>query len=216
VRSYKVSDLLPIEGNVIEESFENLLVSMGLSTVCGVDEAGRGPLAGPVVAAAVLYSDCGAIRDSRDSKVLSIKERERLYDHLIRETEFAIGTATHHEIESVNILQASLMAMARAVGGLHDSPDVVLVDGIHVPILSDAIRVCAIRKGDKRIRVIGAASIIAKVTRDRIMREYDQEFPGYGFARHFGYPTSEHLSALRRLGPCPIHRKTFKGVREYF
>lgn len=175
-----------------------------------MDEAGRGPLAGPVVAAAVIFSGPMDIKNLRDSKKLSPSLRERLFEQILQVAAVGVGEASPAEIDAVNILQASLSAMKRAVDSLTILPDIVLVDGLYTPVTEAPS--CAIVKGDARVRVISAASIIAKVTRDRCMLEYEKEFPGYGFSRHKGYPTREHLQALRRLGPTPIHRKTFRGV----
>ncbi|RPH93332.1 ribonuclease HII [candidate division KSB1 bacterium] len=180
--------------------------------ICGVDEAGRGPLAGPVVAAAVVFRDCETMGLARDSKTLSAKNRERIYKRIMADLEFAVGICSPAEIDEFNILRASLTAMERAVSGLRSKPDLILVDGLYG--LSLPIPSRAIVHGDARIAVIGAASIAAKVTRDRLMQDYDAQYPGYGFAQHVGYPTAEHRAALRRLGPTPIHRRSFRGVRE--
>ncbi len=211
----KVPDTATI--SLIEDvtSLEQSLLKAGITRFCGVDEAGRGPLAGPVVAAAVVYKDCAALRQSRDSKLLTAAEREMLYDQIASQLVFGVGMATVDEIDALNILRASLLAMQRAVDQLGSSAvSFVLVDGKHP--LPGAILSRAIVDGDARVPVIGAASIIAKVTRDRLMQNYDQQFPEYGFGRHKGYPTLEHRTALRRIGPCPIHRRTFRGVREFF
>ncbi len=188
------------------------LIRQGHTVICGTDEAGRGPLAGPVVAAAVIYVDSPVMLRVRDSKQLSPLQREGLYHELIEQVSYAVGTSTTEEIDTVNILKASLTAMARAVAALPVRPNIVLVDGRHRPPLNVSTQ--AIVRGDGRVRVISAASIIAKVTRDRLMRDFHDRYPGYGFDRHFGYPTAAHLQALRELGPCAIHRKTFRGVRE--
>lgn len=181
--------------------------------VAGVDEAGRGPLAGPVVAAAVILSDHAGIEGLKDSKLLAVGARERLAA-LIREraVAFAVGRAEVAEIDGLNILQATMLAMRRAVAGLAVAPATVLVDGTHVPTL--AIETHAIVRGDATVPAISAASILAKVERDRVMTNYETCYPGYGFDRHKGYPTPEHLAALRRLGACAIHRKSFAPVRE--
>lgn len=194
--------------------FEIILTELGHASVCGVDEAGRGPLAGPVVAAALIFRDCDALWQACDSKALSSQKRDEHFQKITDSLPFSIGLCTPEEIDSLNILQASLRAMERAITALPVSPDILLVDGIHSPATS--VRTWAIPHGDARIACIGAASIVAKVHRDRLMMEYDAKYPEYGFARHKGYPTTEHRAALEKLGPCPIHRRTFKGVREYF
>ncbi len=181
--------------------------------VAGVDEAGRGPLAGPVVAAAVIFRDGVVIEGVRDSKQLSAARRETLAA-LIREraAAFALGTAEVAEIDALNILRASLLAMSRAVTALQIAPQRVLVDGNHLPELSCEAR--AVVGGDRRIAVVSAASILAKVARDAIMAELDRRYPQYGFARHKGYPTQAHREALKQHGPCPVHRRSFAPVRD--
>ncbi len=181
--------------------------------VAGVDEAGRGPLAGPVVAAAVIFRDGVVIEGVRDSKQLSAVRRETVAA-LIREraAAFALGTAEVAEIDALNILRASLLAMSRAVTALQISPQRVLVDGNHLPELSCEAR--AVVGGDRRIAVVSAASILAKVARDAIMAELDRHYPQYGFARHKGYPTQAHREALKQHGPCPVHRRSFAPVRD--
>ncbi|MBL8360892.1 MAG: ribonuclease HII [Rubrivivax sp.] len=184
--------------------------------VAGVDEAGRGPLAGPVVAAAVILDDARPIRGLDDSKVLTAKKRERLHD-LIRAQALcvAVGQANVEEIDRLNILQATLLAMQRAVAGLRLPPRHVLVDGNRAPEFArPLLSVRAIVDGDARVAAISAASIIAKVTRDRLCDELHARWPGYGFDAHKGYATAVHLKALRTLGPCPDHRRSFAPVRE--
>lgn len=180
--------------------------------ICGVDEVGRGPLAGPVMAAAVVLDPFNPIDGLKDSKKLSEKRREQLYVE-IREKALAwcVGRAEAAEIDAINILQASLLAMRRAVEGLSLLPDHVLVDGNRLPQLPCAAT--AIVGGDASETCISAASIIAKVTRDREMIELDAAYPGYGFARHKGYPTRMHLAALKQQGISEIHRRTFAPVR---
>lgn len=181
--------------------------------IAGVDEAGRGPLAGPVVAAAVILDDLHPIAGLNDSKQLSATQRERLFDEIrAKALCFAIAQASVQEIESLNILQATLLAMRRAVLGLRLSPKLVLVDGNRLPVLP--MRCEAIVKGDALLAAISAASILAKVTRDRGCDELDALYPAYGFARHKGYGTAQHLAALRTHGACPAHRKTFAPVAE--
>lgn len=181
--------------------------------VAGVDEAGRGPLAGPVVAAAVILSDDLVIEGVRDSKQLAPARREHLAV-LIREraVAFALGAAEVAEIDSLNILKASLLAMSRAVTALEIAPQRVLVDGNHLPELSCEAR--AVIGGDALVPAVSAASILAKVARDAMMVELDRRYPQYGFARHKGYATEAHRQALMRHGPCPVHRRTFAPVRD--
>lgn len=181
--------------------------------VAGVDEAGRGPLAGPVVAAAVILDDRQPIHGLADSKKLSAKRREALFDEIrAKALCCSIAQASVEEIDKLNILQATLLAMRRAVLGLRLPPKLVLVDGNRLPVLE--IRSEAIVKGDEKVPCISAASILAKVTRDRWCKQYHVEFPQYGFDQHKGYGTAEHLAALRQYGACPQHRKTFRPVRE--
>jgi ribonuclease HII len=180
--------------------------------VAGVDEAGRGPLAGPVVAAAVILDPARPIEGLRDSKQLSAGRRERL-EREIREKAlaFAVAEASVEEIDRLNILQASLLAMKRAIEALAPAADRVLVDGRQIPQLAVAAR--AIVGGDAVEPAISAASILAKTHRDRLMVELDRQFPQFGFARHFGYPTPEHLARLVECGPSDIHRRSFAPVR---
>ncbi len=181
--------------------------------IAGVDEAGRGPLAGNVVAAAVILDPERPIRGITDSKKLSAAQRETLFEQIcVNSAAWAIGRAHVAEIESLNILHATMLAMQRAVSGLQLQPLRVLVDGNRTPVWPYHSE--AIVKGDARVPAIGAASILAKVTRDRDMFTMEQQYPGYGFARHKGYPTAAHLEALRRLGPCPEHRRGFRPVAE--
>lgn len=186
-------------------------VASGL--VAGVDEAGRGPLAGPVVAAAVILDELQPIKGLADSKVLSPRKRERLYDEIrARALCCSIASASAEEIDQINILQATMLAMKRAVEGLRILPHRVVVDGNRVPQLR--VPVEALVKGDALLPAISAASILAKVTRDRLCDALHAEHPAYGFAAHKGYPTPEHLAALRTHGPCPEHRRSFAPVRE--
>ena len=181
--------------------------------VAGVDEAGRGPLAGPVVAAAVILDDLRPIQGLADSKKLSARRREALFDEIrAKALCCSIAQASVEEIDELNILQATLLAMRRAVMGLRLPPKLVLVDGNRLPVLD--IRAEAIVKGDDKVPAISAASILAKVTRDRWCLEYHQQFPQYGFDQHKGYGTADHLAALRLHGPCPQHRRTFRPVTD--
>lgn len=183
--------------------------------LAGVDEAGRGPLAGPVVAAAVILDDTRRIRGLADSKVLTALARERLYD-IIREKALccAVGEASVQEIDTLNILHATMLAMRRAVEGLRLKPIKVLVDGNRLPTLD--VLAEAIIGGDAKVKSISAASIIAKVTRDRMLQRLHEDFPQYGFAAHKGYGTPEHLEALRLHGACVHHRRFFAPVAATF
>jgi ribonuclease HII len=183
----------------------------GLARVAGVDEAGRGPLAGPVVAAAVVVTPEHRVRGVADSKLLSEERREALF-HLIHERALAVGVAIidHITIDRVNILQATRLAMLEALARLPIPPDLVITDFVALPGVSCPQK--NLVDGDARCASVAAASIVAKVTRDRIMRELDTQFPEYGFARHKGYGTPDHLAALDRHGPCPVHRRSFSGV----
>jgi ribonuclease HII len=179
--------------------------------VAGVDEAGRGPLAGPVVAAAVILDERKPILGLADSKVLTARRREQLFDEIrAKALCCSVAQASVEEIDTINILQATLLAMRRAVEGLRLKPVLVLVDGNRLPTLS--MRAEAIVKGDSKVAAISAASILAKVTRDRWCVELDVQYPQYGFAQHKGYGTAEHLLALQTHGACPQHRKTFSPV----
>ena len=181
--------------------------------IAGVDEAGRGPLAGPVVAAAVILDDLNPIKGLADSKVLSAARREKLFDDIRAKALCCfIAQASVQEIEELNILQATMLAMRRAVEGLRLKPVKVLVDGNRIPVLK--VLAEAIVKGDATVPAISAASILAKVTRDRWCAEYDLQYPQYGFAKHKGYGTAEHMAALQAPGACPEHRKTFRPIAE--
>jgi ribonuclease HII len=181
--------------------------------VAGVDEAGRGPLAGPVVAAAVILDDLHPVHGLADSKVLSPRRREKLFDEIrAKALCCSIAEASVEEIDRLNILQATLLAMQRAVEGLRLLPRQVLVDGNRLPVLKMPAE--AIVKGDAKVPAISAASILAKVQRDRLCAELHLRWPDYGFDGHKGYPTPEHLDALRRHGACPAHRRSFGPVRE--
>ena len=185
--------------------------------VCGVDEAGRGPLAGSVVAAAVILDPSKPIDGLKDSKKLSAKVRDELFDIIIRDSKaWCIAEASAAEIDSINILQATMLAMKRAIEGLEKTlgrlPDKALIDGNRCPKVN--IEMEAIIKGDSKVQAISAASILAKVTRDRDMQVLHEAYPMYGFNQHMGYPTPMHVEALKEFGPCPAHRKTFAPVRE--
>jgi len=188
------------------------MAGKGLSVVAGVDEVGRGPLAGDVVAAAVVLGDDHGIQGLADSKKLSEKKRNQLFDEIqLRSVSWSIARASVEEIDELNILQASMLAMKRAVEGLLRQPEFVYVDGNRLPQWRYAAE--AVVKGDTLIAEISAASIIAKVVRDREMVSLDRLYPGYGLAKHKGYPTKMHMEALKGLGPSPIHRKSFGPVK---
>lgn len=194
----------------IEPTFPEVVLPVGL-LCAGTDEVGRGPLAGEVVAAAVILDPARPIIGLADSKQLSEKLREYCYAQIIEQAlAYAVGRATVAEIDRLNILQASLLAMHRAVEALSTQPEYVLVDGNRCPAWGYQSQ--AVVKGDCRVPAIAAASILAKVTRDRELTMLDAEYPGYGFARHKGYPTAQHMLALELLGPCPIHRRSFAPV----
>lgn len=189
-------------------AYESAARRRGFTQICGIDEAGRGPLAGPVFAAAVILPADASIEGLNDSKKLSEKKREQLFD-VIRETavSYSIAFATEQEIDEINILQATFLAMRRACDGLSVPPDYALVDGNRMPPLEVAAE--TVVKGDACSASIAAASILAKVSRDRLMVELDQLYPVYQFAKHKGYGTKLHTELLRQYGPCPIHRRSF-------
>jgi len=208
----------------------------GYKLIAGVDEAGRGPLAGPVVAAAVILqwtvdsvptaflgkqkvglALCGQwpVKDINDSKKLTAKTRERLFEEINKNAySVGVGIVDNEIIDKSNILEAALLAMRKAVFNLMDPPGYILIDGLQVPFpKGHCVPQQAVVRGDSKVISIAAASIIAKVTRDRIMGEYARKFPQYKFEVHKGYPTKEHIRILNELGPCPIHRRTFKPVK---
>mgnify|MGYP002547661758 FL=1 len=189
--------------------FEKAAVNSGFSCICGVDEAGRGPLAGPVCAAAVILPAGAVIEGLDDSKKLTEKKRERLYD-IIKQTAVAYSVAygTLEEIETVNILEATYLAMNRAIEGLTVKPDFALIDGNRVP-RGIKIPCETVVKGDSKSMSVAAASVLAKVTRDRLMLEYDKKYPEYNFKKHKGYGTKEHTELIKQYGPCEIHRLSF-------
>jgi ribonuclease HII len=197
-----------------KDYFEKMYYGQGYQRVAGVDEAGRGPLAGPVVAAAVILPKDGIEEELYDSKKISSKKRDHLYGTILRKAQgVGIGIIGQEEIDRINILQATLKAMALAIGNLLIHPDFILIDGsqgIELPIPQKPIR-----KGDQLCNSIAAASIIAKVTRDQMMLKCHREYPQYNFAKHKGYGTKEHLKAIEKFGVCALHRKTFRGVKEH-
>ena len=192
--------------------FESKAIEKGFSYIAGIDEAGRGPLAGPVVSAAVLLPTSFHDPDITDSKKLSPKKRSYLYEKLYDQAvSIGIGIVDNIEIERINILNAALLSMAISVKNLSPQPDYLLIDGkFRIP--TDLPQEPIIR-GDALSISIAAASIVAKVSRDRLMERYDQDYPQFGFSRHKGYPTKAHKEAIRTFGCCPIHRRTFKGVK---
>ncbi len=194
--------------------FEKTAYCTGFTSVAGIDEAGRGPLAGPVTAAAVILPIGLLICGVDDSKKLTPDKREMLYDVIMNQAlSVGVGSIDPAEIDRINILQATRLAMLTAVNNLSIPPDLLLIDGIST--IDSSICQKTIKKGDSLSLSIAAASIIAKVTRDRLMIEMDTTYPGYGFSGHKGYGSASHMDAIKRLGPSPIHRLTFRGVKEY-
>jgi len=193
-------------------NLENSIRHLGYSYVAGTDEVGRGALAGPVVAAAVVLEPGQMLNGLRDSKLLSARQRERLYAEIIACANWATATVSAADVDLLNVHAASLMAMSQALSGLVPKPDFVLVDGFLLPDLSIPQR--AIVGGDRKCSVIAAASVIAKVTRDRLLMDIHNAEPRYGFDRHKGYGTRDHLEALQRYGLTVEHRRSFKPVRE--
>ena len=194
--------------------YEKKAFEKGFFNIAGVDEAGRGPLAGPVVSAAVILPALSRLSDISDSKRLTPKKRihlyDKIYDHAVS---IGIGIIDAIEIDRINVLQASLLAMAISVENLAPQPDCLLIDGTFS--ISSNVPQKPIPKGDALSISIAAASIVAKVTRDRLMERYHQDYPQFGFIKHKGYPTKAHKAAIRQYGCCPIHRRSFKGVKEY-
>jgi len=183
----------------------------GVTRLAGIDEAGRGPLAGPVVAAAVIIGPERRIKGLADSKLLTAEQRDALFERITeRAVAIGVGIVDHETIDRINILRATHRAMLEALAALSVAPDFVITDFVALRDLTCPQR--NLVDGDARCASVAAASIIAKVTRDRLMLDADRTFPEYGFARHKGYATPEHLAALDRLGPCPLHRRTFSGV----
>ena len=194
--------------NVLKE-FENKLQSEGLKYIAGIDEAGRGPLAGPVVVGIAIMKPDSFIEGVNDSKKISEKKRELLYEQITNEAiDWSVGIVDQNEIDEINILNATKKALHMAITNLKIKPDRILVDALE-HIDTCGIPYTSIIKGDAKVYSISAASIIAKVTRDRMMKEYDEIYPEYGFAGHKGYGTAKHIQAIKAYGPCPLHRKTF-------
>jgi ribonuclease HII len=202
-------------------SREEKLFKKGYKCIAGVDEAGRGPLAGPVIAAAVVFSDNKIIdklikKGVRDSKILSVKKREYFYELIIEQSQdWAVGDVSEEIIDKINILEATKLAMRKAVENLKNKPDFILVDGINTIEDFPASQI-AIPKADQFVFSVSAASIVAKVTRDRILMDFDKQYPGYGFAAHKGYGTKFHMEMIKKMGPCKIHRRSFKPVGKLF
>ena len=191
--------------------YEEKLRSKGYSTIAGVDEVGRGPIAGPVYAAAVILDPNHIPMGLNDSKKLSARKRTLITEEIMKHADVSIGSASEREIEEINILRASHLAMMRAIEGLKSTPNHVLIDGNLVP-RDLTIPAIAIVRGDARSVSISAASIMAKTSRDLLMCDLGQQFPGYGWDKNAGYPTKQHLNALQDLGVTPHHRRTFKPV----
>lgn len=191
------------------KQYENDLRNKGYKYICGIDEAGRGPLAGPVVVASVIMPENSMIEGVNDSKKVSEKKREKLYDLILKEAiSYGVGIIGQDEIDEINILNATKKGLTTSLKELTQKPDLIIVDALtHIDTLGTPYE--SIIKGDAKCYSISAASIIAKVTRDRIMREWDKIYPQYGFAQHKGYGTSAHINAIKEYGPCILHRKTF-------
>ena len=190
-------------------TFERELLNKGITLIAGIDEAGRGPLAGPVVVGIAIMPENSMIEGVNDSKKVSEKKREKLYDLITQEAiAWNVGIADQNEIDEINILNATKLALTRAIDGLKIKPDLILVDAL-TNINTLGIPYKSIIKGDAKEYSIAAASILAKVTRDRMMREYDEIYPQYGFSGHKGYGTAKHIAAIKEYGPCILHRKSF-------
>lgn len=191
------------------KEIDEKMYNAGAEYICGIDEAGRGPFAGPVVVASVILPRNSMIEGVNDSKKVSEKRREKVYEEIIKEAiSYSVGIVDETKIDEINILQATKMGLTNSVKGLKVKPDVILVDALD-KIDTKNIPYISVIKGDAKIYSISAASIIAKVTRDRIMREYDEVYPEYGFATHKGYGTAKHIQAIKEHGICNLHRKTF-------
>ncbi|MEN3930385.1 ribonuclease HII [Microvirga sp. W0021] len=196
----------------LKPDIELQLMAEGYQCIVGIDEVGRGPIAGPVVAAAVILDLNNVPEGLGDSKAIPAKRREIIYEEIMKTAQVAVAEVSHEEIDRINIRQATLQSMLRAVVGLKSIPDIALVDGNDPPPLS--CKVTTIVKGDAKVASIAAASIVAKVTRDRFMAEISKQYPAYGFERNVGYGTAEHLAAIEANGPCPFHRMSFAPLRQ--
>ena len=195
--------------NLLKEEENKLYQDERINYICGIDEAGRGPLAGPVVVGAVIMPQDSFIEGVNDSKKVSEKKRERLYEQIVEEAiSYSVGIVDQNKIDEINILNATKLALKMAIEGLQTKPDVIMVDALN-NIDTCGIPYISVIKGDAKHYSIAAASIVAKVTRDRIMREWDEIYPIYGFAKHKGYGTAEHIRVIKENGPCLLHRKTF-------
>ena len=191
------------------KEIENEIYNSGIETICGIDEAGRGPLAGPVVVAGVIMPKDSMIEGVNDSKKVSEKKREKLYDLILEEAiSYSVAIIGQDIIDEINILNATKQGVTQVVEGLDIRPDLILVDAL-THINTKGVPYESIIKGDAKCYNIAAASIIAKVTRDRIMRQWDEIYPQYGFVNHKGYGTSKHIEAIKEYGLCPIHRRSF-------
>ena len=206
---YATSEAFINDGSCITYEFAKELRKKGFNTICGIDEAGRGPLAGPVVVASVIMPADSMIEGVNDSKKVSEKKREKLYDQILEEAiSYGVGIIGQDEIDEINILNATKKGLTMSLQELTVKPDLIIVDALnHIDTLG--IPYESIIKGDAKCYSIAAASIIAKVTRDRIMREWDKVYPQYGFEKHKGYGTAAHIAAIKEYGLCPIHRKSF-------
>jgi ribonuclease HII len=191
--------------------FENIAKEGGYHVIAGIDEAGRGPLAGPVVAASCLFDDNIIIDGVNDSKKLAPKKRRYLYEQIIQKASYGVGIIDRDVIDSINIYQATIQAMRQAVDNMPVNPDYLLVDGL--ALFYPGVESEKIIKGDSKSISIAAASIIAKETRDDIMRKYHERWPEYGFEQHKGYGTKQHIAAIEKYGPCPIHRRSFEPIK---
>lgn len=188
---------------------ENKLYEKNIKLICGIDEAGRGPLAGPVVVGAVILPKNSFIEGVNDSKKVSEKKREKLYEEIVKEAiDYSVGIVDQKTIDEINILNATKLGVKLALEGLKQKPEIIMVDALN-NIDTLGIPYISVIKGDAKNYCIAAASIIAKVTRDRIMREWDEVYPAYGFAKHKGYGTAEHIRIIKEVGPCILHRKSF-------
>lgn len=188
---------------------ENKLYEKNIKLICGIDEAGRGPLAGPVVVGAVILPENSFIEGVNDSKKVSEKKREKLYEEIVKEAiDYSVGIIDQKTIDEINILNATKLGVKLALEGLKQKPEIIMVDALN-NIDTLGIPYISVIKGDAKNYCIAAASIIAKVTRDRIMREWDEVYPAYGFAKHKGYGTAEHIRIIKEIGPCILHRKSF-------